>query len=206
MSAGGIHTPSQDLASGPDRRRANNALKGGTIEQDVQSFQNLFLPYDQLLAMGRVNPTSAPLFKGLSGNQSVLGNLLASYQDQLAQADPAYASLRGAMANNLNLGESGLPQDVEQRITKNVRAAQASRGLIDSSSSAIEEAGALAGGAEQIRVQRTAELNDFFSRTTQSAIDRLFPSLSGLYQGELDRAVSRSQAGTANAGKISASI
>jgi hypothetical protein len=188
MSAGGIHSPSQDLANEPAARRSRNAQKGGQLPQDVQQLENLFLPYEELLKMGRVNPTSAPLFRGLSGNQSVLGRLLAGYQDQLAENDPAYASLRSAMANNLNLGESGLPADVEQRITKNVRAAQASRGLIDSSSSAIEEAGALAGGAEQIRVQRTAELNDFFTRTTQSAIDRLFPSLSGLYQGELDRA------------------
>jgi hypothetical protein len=181
------------------------ALNKGTLEQDVGTLENLFLTYDQLVAMGRVNPTSAPLFRGLQGNQSVLGRLLAGYQDQLANNDPTYATLRSTMANNLNLGESGLPQDVEQRITKNVRAAQASRGLIDSSSSAIEEAGALAGGAEQIRMQRTAELNDFFTRTTQSAIDRLFPSLGGLYSGELQRARSRADVAVA-AGQTGAGI
>lgn len=205
MSASGIHTPSQDFMNEPTRRRSQNALKGGQLPQDIQQLENLLLPYDQLLAMGRINPTSASQFRGLSGSQSVLGRLLGSYQNTLVQNDPATAAYAKAVAGGLNLGESGLPADVEKAITRSVRGGLSSRGLLDSSIGAIEEAGALAGGAEAIRAERLGQANQFFNSVTQNAINSLFPNINSIYQGELNRAIEGSGSATRNSGAISAS-
>lgn len=193
MSVGGVHTPSQDFMNRPGERRSRNALKGGQLPQDVMQLENLFLSYDQLLKMGRVNPTSRQQFAGLSGDQSVMGRLLGSYQSSVAEGDPVAAAYANTVKGGLDFGESGLPRDVEQRITRSVRGGLASRGLLDSSIGAIEEAGALAGGAEAIRAERLGQANQYFSTVTQNAINTLFPNLSTIYTGELNRAVSGSQ-------------
>lgn len=172
---------------------ADHAISGGTLQQDLGTINDLLLPYDELVRQGKINPTSAGFYSGLSGNQSYLGRLLQNYQNDVAAADPVAGAYRDSVVNSLNMGESGLPADVEQRITRNVRSSLASRGLEDSSIGAIQEAGALAGGAEQIRAERLGQVRDYFTSSTQSAIQQLFPQLSGLYQGELSRAVQRSQ-------------
>lgn len=206
MSVGGVHTPSQDFMNRPAQRRSQNTLRGGQLPQDVQQLENLFLTYDQLVKMGRVNPTSASQFNGLSGDQSVMGRLLQSYQGAVAGADPVAAAYGKTVASGLNLGESGLPADVEQQITRNVRGGLASRGLLDSSIGAIQEAGALAGGAEAIRSQRLGQAQQYFSTVTQNAINTLFPNLSTIYSGEVNRAVEGSKVALGGNPGISASL
>lgn len=174
------------------KHAADNALQGGQLGQDVELLQNLLLPYDQLVRMGRIQPANAALYgPGGLGGQSVLGNLLSNYETQIGRADPAFASYQKAVAGGLDLGPSGLPADLEQQISRRVSANLSSRGLLDSSIGAIEEAGAIAGGSEAIRSQRLAQAQNYFSTVTQGAINQLFPTLSGTYQGELNRAISR---------------
>jgi hypothetical protein len=227
-------------------------------------FENLFLPFDQLVAMGRVNggpgyspgqtwgygggaeqgdmayaqsglsnklraigdpggSTAEHLFnfgsgrpgvgmtpyrrtagyEGLSGNQSRLGRDIQGFEGTLASGDPVFAQyqqLEQSALAGLNAGGDGLPDDFRRTLTEDVRSSQASRGLVDSDTSAIQEAARLMGGSEQIRSSRLNEVQNYLSGVTNQALGYLLPNMNTAYQGELQRAVAGSNAALGSMG------
>lgn len=185
------------------RNATDKALNTGQYGTDLSMMENLFLPYDELVRMGRIAPgEQSGNMAGLSGNQSVFGRDLAAFENNIAMSDPAYAAMRKEMSTNLNFDENGLPADVTRGILQGVRGSSSARGLLDSGTAGLEEVAALMGGRENLRSNRLAQVSNFLSNTTSSYIDKLFPGMSTIYQGELQRALGKGQAtvGAINAG------
>jgi hypothetical protein len=181
------------------------ALNQGGIYQDVNAMEGLTLSYNDLLAQGKINPQNAGQYRGLQGNQSILGRDLGGYFGQLSQADPAFGGYQqaiGQTAQGLAQGGLGLPADVQRNIENTLRSAQSSRGLLDSDTSAIQETAALMGGSEAIRSERLNQVSNYLSGVLQPAIGQFLPSMTSLYGGELQRAMqgSRSALGAAGTG------
>lgn len=186
-------------------RTSNRALNQGQLGGDVTTMEQFLLPYDQLLASGKIHPGNASLYKGLQGNQSILGRDLSGYFGTLAASDPAFGGYQqaiGQTAQGLAQGGLGLPADVQRNIENTLRSAQSSRGLLDSDTSAIQETAALMGGSEAIRSQRLGQVESYLQGTLQPAIGQFLPSMSTLYGGELNRALqgSRNAIGSAQTG------
>jgi len=187
---------------------ANAGLDTGQYGTDLSMMENLFLPYDELVRMGRIAPGEhGGNMAGLSGNQSVFGRDLSSFESDIAASDPVYGAMQREMAGNLNFDENGLPADVSRGITQGVRSSSSARGLLDSGTAGLEEVAALMGGRENLRSNRLAQVSNWLSSTTSGYIDKLFPGMSTIYQGELQRALGRGNAaiGAANVGASLAS-
>jgi len=185
------------------RSASDKALSTGQYGTDLSMMENLFLPYDELVRMGRIAPGEhSGNMAGLSGNQSVFGRDLSSFENDIAASDPVYGAMQREMMGNLNFDENGLPADVSRGITQGVRASSSARGLLDSGTAGLEEVAALMGGRENLRSNRLAQVSNWLSSTTSGYIDKLFPGMSTIYQGELQRALGKGNAviGSVNAG------
>lgn len=181
---------------------ADRAISGGQLGGDISMLENLLLPYDELVRMGRIAPGTD---LGFTGNQSRLGRNIGAFNESVASGDPVFAGYQTQMLNNLNFDENGLPADLSRSITQGVRSSLASRGLEDSSIGALQEVAALAGGSEAIRNNRLSQVRDFLSSSTGNAIQALFPGISTIYQGELQRAINRAS-NTVGAAQIGAGL
>jgi hypothetical protein len=198
-------------------RRSKNALGRDNISTDLLQYENLFLPYDQLVSMGRLAPGTNG-FQGIAGNQSRLGRDISGFENTLASSDPVfgqYQQLEQNALKGLNAGGDGLPDDFRRTLTEDVRSSQAARGLVDSDTSAIQESARLIGGSEQIRSSRLNEVQGYLSGVTNQALGYLLPNMSTLYQGELQRSIAGSNAAlgsskvqndAASRGNVSASL
>jgi hypothetical protein len=184
------------------RRRTKSALAGDNVSKDLLGEENLFLPYDQLVQMGRVAPGTNG-FQGLSGSQSRIGRDIQGFEGSLASGDPVFAQYQKLEQNalaGLNAGGDGLPDDFRRTLTEDVRSSQASRGLVDSDTSAIQEAARLMGGSEQIRSSRLQEVQGYLSGVTNQALGYLLPNMSTLYGGELQRSMAGANAALGSMG------
>lgn len=183
------------------QRRSKNALNRGNLGSDLLQMENLFLPYDQLVEMGRLKPGAkggvGKGFAGLSGNQSRIGRDITGFESMLAESDPVFAQYQKVMQGSLAgmaEGGDGLPADFRRTLTEDVRSSQAARGLVESDTSAVEEAARLMGGSEQIRSRRLSEATDYLSGVQKYALGFMLPNMSQLYGGELQRAMQGSNA------------
>jgi hypothetical protein len=191
-----MSTPTSAFSSGyqtsRSTSRSDTRLNQGQYGTDLSMMENLFLPYDELVRMGRIAPgEQSGNMAGLSGNQSVFGRDLSSFESDIAASDPVYGAMQREMANNLNFDENGLPTDVSRGILQGVRGSSSARGLLDSGTAGLEEVAALMGGRENLRNNRIAQVSNWLSNTTSGYIDKLFPGMSTIYQGELQRALGR---------------
>lgn len=155
---------------------------GGSPGHDVSSkkayreLENSMLSYNELVNMGRIK--EGQRYAGLSGDQSRFSRALGGYQDALAASNPAFAKYRALMEQGMaGLETGGIPNDFRRSITENIRQAQASRGILDSDTAAIEEAVRLMGGQEAIRGQRINEINQYFGNILGPGINASMPSL-----------------------------
>lgn len=236
MGGGGL---GQNLIGGLAGKRAaekaanesKRALNTGTLGSSYTDIENLLLSFDELVAMGRIQPGADAVpgqerggflggltsavgypgarrtagYEGLEGGQSRFGRGLESYFGGLAASDPAFAAYREEMANNLNF-ENGLPADVSRGILQGVRGSSSSRGLLDSGTAGLEEVAALMGGRESLRSNRLAQVNQYLEGSTfQGAIQNLFPGINTVYGNELQRAIARS-GGQIASGNLGANI
>jgi hypothetical protein len=126
------------MVAGRANRNSKRALNQGNVSSDLLQLENLFLPYDQLVAMGRIAPNSYsqldpngidPMtgmlnstvhpngieragtrgFEGLSGNQSRVGRNITAFEQMLGQADPVMGQYQQLMANSLKgMNDGGL--------------------------------------------------------------------------------------------------
>lgn len=173
-------------------RQTDRALAGGTLSDSYSQIEDLLLSYGELVNSGRIK-AGDKAYAGLGLDQSRLGRGIASYEDALAAGDPVFAQYRKLMADSLNFDENGLPADLSRSITQGVRGSAAARGLLDSSTSGLQEVAALMGGSENIRAQRLSQVNQYLGGVTQGAISSLFPGIQTLYGGELQRAMKRGE-------------
>jgi len=209
-------------------------LNTGNLGSSYSDIENLLLPYDELVAMGRVVPgedavntgyspgetsflnrfganipasrSATAGYEGLAGNESRFSRGLSAYFGNLAASDPAFGAYQREMGNNLNFDENGLPADVSRGILQGVRSSSSSRGLLDSGTAGLEEVAALMGGRESLRSSRLAQVNQYLSGPVfQGAIQSLFPGIGTVYTGELQRAEARADA-TQEAGKVGVGI
>ena len=192
-------------AAGRTNRTARRALGQDNISSDLLQLENLFLPYEQLVAMGRISPEGQRGWEGVGPGQSRLGRDISGLENTLAGSDPVFSQYRKLMASSLeglNSGGLGLPSDMERSIKNELRSSQSSRGLLDSDTSAIQEVAGLLGGSEAIRSQRLFEVNNYLSGIGGSVLGSLMPNLMGLYGGELQRSMqgARNALGAAGVG------
>lgn len=190
-------------AAGRTKGAADNALRGGAGNQ-FRFLENLLLPYEDLLAMGRLKGNKD--FRGLQPGETRLGRAIEGYSDTLAASDPIFAQYRQTVMGGLEgIENGGIPSDLRRSITEGLRSSQASRGILDSNTAAIEEVVRLMGGQEMIRSQRLAEAQNYFGQVTQGALRTLLPGIDTLYTGELQRSIQGSQ-NALGAGQIGAGI
>lgn len=167
------------------KKSSDKALQRDSIGNDFGMEENLLLPYDQLVEMGRVAPNQP--YYAQHGGESRLSRGIAGYEESLATSDPIFASYRKTVQSGLEGLDSGIPDDLRRSITEGLRSSQASRGILDSNTAAIEEVVRLMGGQEQVRAQRLGEANNYFNSVTQGALNSLLPNINTLYGGELER-------------------
>lgn len=162
-----------------DRTPGNRMGSAGSrINSAYNTFEGLTMSYDDLVGLGRIKAGSD--YYGLKGDETRLGRMVENYQDSLATSDPIFAAYRQQVTSGMEgLENGGIPNDLRRSITEGLRASQASRGLLDSSTSAVEEVVRLMGGQEAVRSQRLAEANNYFNNVTRGAIGAFMPDLAG---------------------------
>ncbi len=182
---------SSQIATRRAKSASDRALRNSSIGNTFVDLTNLTLSYNELVESGRVRP-GAKAFRGLQGDESLLSHAIGSYEDQLAKADPIFGQYRNSVQAGLKgLENGGIPDDMRRSITENLRSSQASRGILDSNTAAIEEVVRLMGGQEAIRSQRLGEAQDYFGSVTQGALNAFLPNVSSLYGGELQKSISQ---------------
>jgi len=155
--------------------------RAGTPENRINAgFNNAelyLLPYDQLVSMGRIAPGTNP--NGLQGGESRFSRIVSGYENSLAAADPIFQQYRDATRQGLEgIQNGGIPDDLRRTITEGLRSSQASRGILDSPTAAVEEVVRLMGGSEAVRSQRLAAASDYFRQVTGGAAASFLPDLS----------------------------
>ena len=157
----------------------------GQFQQGFNAIDALLMPVDELLKNGLIDAGSLPGYKGLQAGQSRFGRAVENYQDQLASADPIFGQYRKTVEAGLRgIENGGIPDDLRRSITENLRSAQASRGILDSNTAAIEEVVRLAGGQEAIRAQRLGEAQNYFGQVTNNVARMFAPSLQSYLQAQ----------------------
>lgn len=157
---------------------------GGLYRESLSAMESGFLTYEQLVDMGRLkHAKKAGLKPGESRYGRDIGALLAS----LGEADPTMAAYQRMMSQGLEGldGPDGLPSDYKRTLLEDLRSSQASRGIIDSDTSALEEAVRLSGGREYIRAQRLGEVQNYLAGVFNPAMGAIIPSIGQMLQGSL---------------------
>ena len=158
---------------GHGERKADKALAGGTLDSSYAQIMSLLQSYQ--------------------GGPSQLSLGLSGYEKSLADADPVFAAYKKTIMEGMNFDQNGLPADFARQLTETTRGAQSARGVLDSDTSAIQEAVALMGGREMIRSRRLNEVQDYLGGVVGGGLAALMPTIKDLYGGELQRAVERSK-------------
>lgn len=148
----------------------------------LYGLEKQFLPYEELVAQGRLGRNKFNLKPGESRFSKDLSGFIGS----LEAADPILASYRSVVESGLEGLEDGLPADFRRTLTQEVRASQASRGIIDSDMAAIEESARLIGGSELIRATRLQEAQNYLSGVTNLGVAALVPGAAQMLQGSVD--------------------
>lgn len=157
----------------------------------LRSLENVFLPYEELVAQGRIKNGRNDY--NLLPGQSRFGKDLSAFIGQMEGADPILASYRQTVVSGIEDMQGGLPADFRRSLTEEVRSSQASRGIIDSDTAAIEEASRLMGGSEYIRATRLAEVQNYLSGVTSIGVNALMPNIGQMLQGSAQAYDSRQQ-------------
>ena len=179
------------FATNRTKGAADNALRGGAGNQ-FRFLENLLLPYEDLLAMGRLEGNKD--YRGMQPGETRLGRAIEGYTDTLASSDPIFAQYQQTVLGGLEgIENGGIPNDLRRSITESLRSSQASRGILDSNTAAIEEVVRLMGGSEMVRSQRLAEAQNYFGQVTAGALQSLLPGIGTLYTGELQRSMQGAQ-------------
>lgn len=159
-------------SSGDRAKTAEDRISSGYNNAELY-----LLPYDELVKLGRINPGNNPY--NLGAGESRLSRLVSGYEDSLAKADPIFAQYRDATRKGLEgIQNGGIPDDLRRSITEGLRSSQASRGILDSNTAAIEEVVRLMGGSEAVRGQRLQAASDYFRQVTGGAAASFMPDLS----------------------------
>lgn len=178
-----------------DRTPGDRANANQWMSDAYRSIESYLLPYDQLVATGRVQPGQNEY--GLRGNESRFSRALSAYEDQLAASNPIFGQYRDTVQSGLaGIENGGIPDDMRRSITEGLRDTQARRGILDSNVGAVEEVVRLMGGSEAVRAQRLSQAQDYFSGVTAGGINALMPSLGlnlGLQQNAYGSNQQRSQ-------------
>lgn len=178
----GLDSVIKGAKNSPGGSRTPNISKqyGDTL----YGLENVFLPYEELVSQGRIRDGSNQF--GLAPGQSRFGKDLSAFIGQLEGADPVLASYRQTVMSGLEDMQDGLPADFRRSLTEEVRSSQASRGIIDSDTAAIEEASRLMGGSEYIRATRLAEVQNYLAGVTSIGVNALMPGIGQMLQGSMN--------------------
>ena len=138
------------------------------------------------MATGRIK-AGKRLRSGITGSQSGISQLLGGYEQSLFNADPTLKQYASIVQGGLEgiTGGGGIPNDLRRSITEELRASQASRGILDSNVAATEEVVRLMGGEEQVRAQRLAQAQDYFRSIIGPGLSAIIPNMGDLLSGGL---------------------
>ena len=156
-------------AAGRTKRSSDRALRQGQLGESFQKIQQLLQPYN--------------------GGPSQLAIGLSGYEKSLEDADPVFAAYKKTIMEGLNTDENGLPADFARQLTETTRGAQAARGVLESDTSAIQEAVALMGGREAVRARRLGDVKEYLGGVLGGGLEALMPTIKDIYGGELQRAI-----------------
>lgn len=187
MSSGGLNDSSLSLLGGISN--SPNVTKTPKIEglhnNALASLEGGFLTYEDLVGLGRIKPGKNKY--GLKPGESRYGRDIGALLSAFGEADPTLAAYRKAVMQGIEGldGPEGLPSDYKRTLLEDLRTSQASRGIIDSDTSAIEEAVRLSGGREAIRAQRLGEVQNYLAGVFNPAVGTVIPSIGQMLQGQM---------------------
>lgn len=114
-----------------------------------------------------------------------VGKNFAAAREAALGADPMLKSLFEQIFAGIEGDVSELPPDMQQNILKDVRGGQASRGVLESDTSAVEEAVSLLGGREQLRSRRLAQAGQLLSSGLLPKASDFLPSATDFLSAAL---------------------